>query len=222
MTKALKGKRAAPSSRALQVTAEANETEAQTMARLALSPSFQACAIAGKYLKQVAGELDVTAIYQGIGKQAAVVAAGDLLPAEAMLFNQAQSLQAIFTSLADRAALNAGQYLGATETYLRLALKAQAQCRATLETLAAIKYPQPTAFVRQQNIAVNQQVNNGSAAQQGPAAASARVRTEDSANLANELKVVTDEQGQRLDDGAAASAGGSDPAMATLDPRHRA
>jgi hypothetical protein len=34
-----------------------------------------------------------------------------------------------------------------------LALKAQSQCRATLETLAAIKNPQPVAFVRQANIA---------------------------------------------------------------------
>jgi hypothetical protein len=43
--------------------------------------------------------------------------------------------------------------MGACETYLRLALKAQSQCRATLETLAAIRNPQPVAFVRQANIA---------------------------------------------------------------------
>jgi hypothetical protein len=55
-----------------------------------------------------------------------------------------------------------GEYMNATETYLRLALKAQGQCRATLETLAVIKNPQPVAFVRQANIAHGpQQVNNG-------------------------------------------------------------
>ena len=50
--------------------------------------------------------------------------------------------------------------------YLRLALKAQSQCRATLATLAAVKNPQPVAFVRQANIAHGpQQVNNAAAAE---------------------------------------------------------
>jgi hypothetical protein len=35
------------------------------------------------------------------------------------------------------------EYLDATDRYLRLALKAQGQCRATLETLAAIKTRRP-------------------------------------------------------------------------------
>src|SRR5690606_26950893 len=48
--------------------------------------------------------------------------------------------------------------------YMRLALKAQSQCRTTLETLAAIKNP-PVVFAKQANIAHGpQQVNNGSAA----------------------------------------------------------
>jgi hypothetical protein len=46
------------------------------------------------------------------------------------------------------------------ETFLRLALKAQSQCRATLETLAAIKNP-PVVFAKQANISSgHQQVNN--------------------------------------------------------------
>ena len=44
---------------------------------------------------------------------------------------------------------------------MRMALKAQSQCRATLETLATIKNP-PAVFARQANIAQGpQQVNNG-------------------------------------------------------------
>jgi hypothetical protein len=44
---------------------------------------------------------------------------------------------------------------------MRLALRAQNQCRATLETLAAIKNP-PVVFAKQANIANGpQQVNNG-------------------------------------------------------------
>ena len=67
------------------------------------------------------------------------------------------------------AALNMGDHLGATETYMRLALKAQSQCRATLESLSEIRNPRSVAFVRQANIAAgHQQVNNGVAPAEGP------------------------------------------------------
>ena len=50
------------------------------------------------------------------------------------------------------------------ELALRLALKAQSQCRATLETLAAIKNP-PTVYAKQVNQTTGpQQINNGMAA----------------------------------------------------------
>jgi hypothetical protein len=62
-----------------------------------------------------------------------------------------------------RAMDNRQQDLGAFETYMRLALRAQSQCRATLETLAVVKNPPSVAFVEQANIANGgpQQVNNG-------------------------------------------------------------
>jgi hypothetical protein len=76
-----------------------------------------------------------------------------------MLIIQAHTLDAIFNTLARRA--NAAEYLPQFEAYLRLGLKAQGQCRATLETLAEIKYPKPVAFVQQANVANGpQQVNN--------------------------------------------------------------
>lgn len=86
----------------------------------------------------------------------------DLSRCEAMLFTQAHALQSIFMNMSRRSALNMGEHLKAMETYMRLALKAQAQCVRTLEVLAAIKNPQPVAFVKQANIAHGpQQVNNG-------------------------------------------------------------
>lgn len=85
---------------------------------------------------------------------------GGLSRAEAMLICQAHSLQAIFTNMAKRAALNFGEYLNAAETYMWLALKEQPQCRNTLETLAQINYPRHAAFIKQKNNAQNQQVNN--------------------------------------------------------------
>jgi hypothetical protein len=50
------------------------------------------------------------------------------------------------------AALNMKQYLDATDKFMRLALKAQSQCRTTVEALGELKNPQPVAFVKQANI----------------------------------------------------------------------
>jgi hypothetical protein len=53
-------------------------------------------------------------------------------------------------------------YLKQWEAVLRMALKAQNQCRMTLETLAMLKNPTPTVIARQANITTGpQQVNNG-------------------------------------------------------------
>jgi hypothetical protein len=72
------------------------------------------------------------------------------------------TLDTIFNELARRCQANVcGGYLDAAERYLRLALKAQSQCRANIETFAEIKNPKPLAFVQQANIASGpQQVNN--------------------------------------------------------------
>lgn len=99
----------------------------------------------------------------------AAVQGGDLKSAEAMLLGQAVALDAIFGEMARRAHLNMGQHLEAMEVYARLALRAQGQSRATLETLAAIKNP-PVVFTRQMNVTSGpQQVNNGAAPMPAPA-----------------------------------------------------
>ena len=73
-----------------------------------------------------------------------------------MLYCQAQALQAIFVS--DSGADQ--EWFSNSEAYMRMALKAQSQCRATVETLATIKNP-PVVFARQANIAQGpQQVND--------------------------------------------------------------
>jgi antirestriction protein ArdC len=110
---------------------------------------------------------------------------------------QATALDAIFNGLAKRAAANLDISLTAAETCLRLGLRAQAQCRATLQTLAEIKNPQPVAFVQQANIAHGpQQVNNGMSSTQ---AAVAHARARNSRKASNEL-LGTDHD-PRLDSG---------------------
>jgi hypothetical protein len=145
---------------------------------------------------------------------------GDLKKAETMLVAQAATLNAVFCELARRSALNMGEYLGAAETYMRLALKAQAQCRATLETLATIKNP-PVVFARQANInnGGQQQVNNGAAPASAPDPARA-------ANLpAAPTGLLERNDGERMDTGATCTASGADPHMEAVGavnrPAHR-
>lgn len=97
---------------------------------------------------------------------------------------------------------------------MRLALKAQSQCRTTLETLAVIKNP-PTsvAFVRQANIAHGaQQVNNGSTAE-APRARELEITP-------NKLLETSD--GKRLDVEAATQAVGANPHVEAVGKVNRA
>ena len=64
-----------------------------------------------------------------------------LLMVSRMLANQAITLDAIFTNMAQRAAANIGQYPEAVDHYMRHALKAQAGSRASLEALARLHQP---------------------------------------------------------------------------------
>jgi hypothetical protein len=69
------------------------------------------------------------------------VRTGDLSLLGDLYVAQALTLDGIFTEMARRAAVNMGQSLVPTEIYMRLALKAQAQSRATLDALAKLHQP---------------------------------------------------------------------------------
>jgi hypothetical protein len=144
------------------------------------------------------------------------VTAGNLSEMEAMLTAQAITLNTVFIEMARRASLNMGDYLPATETYLRLALKAQSQCRTTVEALAEIKNPRPMAFVRQANIAQGpQQVNN-----QIGSGADPRAHAGISANRSNGVLGVSD--GKRLESRAARAASGAHPKLGAVEVLHGA
>jgi hypothetical protein len=99
------------------------------IAELGLSSIFPNANTARAYAKATCGEIDLTESVGVMREKASAVQAGNLAELEATLTAQAVALDAIFNELARRAALNMGEYLNATETYLRLGLKAQAQCR---------------------------------------------------------------------------------------------
>jgi hypothetical protein len=175
----------------LRVKGEPDVGKSETLARVALRPSVRAGITVQTYSKQF-GELDLTALVDDLAAQNSSVSKGDMARSEAMLMSQAHTLEAIFHELARRAALNLGEYINAAEIYMRLALKAQSQCRATLETLAAIKNPSPVTFVRQANVAHGpQQVNNG------PTPADDPSRARESENQPSRL--LEQQDGERLD-----------------------
>lgn len=192
----------------LKISLSDGETPTQAMARVGLTPEFLSAAVLvdGKMM----GDVDVIEVVDELRRQTAALNSGDLTRAEDMLLAQAHTLDGLFAQLASRALRS--QQRDGLESYMRLALKAQNQARATLQTLAEMKVPRQVAFVRQANIGNQVQVNNGAASQ--PA------RTRKSKKAQNELLEV--EHGERLDARAASTAGGTDPAMATLETEHRA
>lgn len=136
---------------------------------------------------------------------------GDLTLAESMLMNQAIALQGMFADLASRAAVQGS--LQARQVLTQLALKAQANSRATLQTLVEAKNPRQVAFVKQTNVAQTQQVNNGPAT---PSPARAR-KTKTTPN-----KLIDEDTNgsTTLDGGATTRAGEPNlghPAMALVD-----
>lgn len=151
----------------------------------------------------------ITEMIDVLKQQTAAVHADDMSRAESMLISQAHTLDGLFAKLASKA-LDTG-HMDAMDRYMRLALKAQNQARATLQTLGEIKTPKQIAFVKQANIGNQVQVNNGSSP--------ARTRTRKNQKAPNELLEV--EHGERLDTRTAGSAGGADPAMATLEAEQR-
>ena len=193
-----------------------------------LIAEFAAAGVAGNASTLIAfaaptfGELSLTDCMLVLKDTATTVSSGDLSAAETMLTAQAFALNAIFGEMARRAGLNMAEYIDASERYMRLALKAQGQCRATLETLATIKNP-PVVFARQANInnGGQQQVNNGTAL---PTVAGGESSTRASAHAGKSQsapsKLLEASDVERLDTGAPSAAGAAHQnveALAALD-----
>jgi len=138
-----------------------DEDPAALIARTMLHPTPQAAFTLREYGK-AHGDLDLFALIEWLTELTSASDKGDLNHGETMLTAQACALDAIFHNLARRA-INA-EYMDNLDRYLRLALRAQSQCRSSLEALSAIKNPPVMGYVGQANSAHGpQQVNNASA-----------------------------------------------------------
>ena len=189
----------------LEVETPANVTHSEKLAELATDGALTAMT-----LQAYAGggaELGITELLAAMRKAGDEVVAGDMGRFERVLTHQFLTLDALFNNLAQRSGRQ--ETFKGIEVLMRLALKAQAQARATAETLSVIKNPMP--YIRQANIAHgHQQVNNG----QTPTGAG------NSQSEPN--KLLEADHGERLDIGAQAAAGRADQALETVGAVHRA
>jgi hypothetical protein len=117
---------------------ESKLKDARSTAKLAIHPGVNA-ALVIKEFAEVFGGLDAVEV----GELAAHLKDGmndnDLRECEAMLYSQAHALQAVFVDALLQ--VKKQGWFSTSEAYMRIGLKAQSQCRATLETLATIKNP---------------------------------------------------------------------------------
>ncbi len=193
----------------LQVTWREGETQDQATARVALTPEYHA-AHSIFQLNQITAfrEADITMLANRLDLQTQQLKDGDLGQAESMLASQAFTLDAMFHSLLRRAALNAGNEFGVVEKLTKLAINAQAQCRATLDSLSSMK--NPTVLMRQTNIAHgHQQVNNA------PVQEKEKYRAKSKSGLKN--KLLENASGERLDTGTPPETIRVDPDLETVD-----
>lgn len=138
-------------------------TEAETgknYAELLISPALAALRVLrAADNKTVMGEnIDLPSLVEILKEQADAIHRNDMKNVEAMLINQSVALQNLFARLSEKALF--ADYVTTFETMMKLALRAQNQCRATLQTLAEIKNP-PVVLAKQANVSAGpQQINN--------------------------------------------------------------
>jgi hypothetical protein len=184
------------------------EDHDQTIARARLHPIVRASTTMRHFDSELAKN-SAFSIAKELGRHVENVKAGDMSRAESILISQANTLDVIFNMLAARAGMNVGTHADAADRYLRMALKAQSQCRTTLEALAEIKMPKSATFIRQANIAEQQQVNNGNVTNGGSAPAHEK-------NLTQPNELLTEAPHAALDTRGTRTAGGADPQMAAV------
>ncbi len=150
--------------RTLQINAEPGKTQEAQVAEFTARGIVPMASVLTTYSKDTySDEVSLTDAYRELMRLSDASTGGDLAHVERLLSAQLLALNSVFAGLAHRSKSNSqAGYLGAADTYMRLALRAQAQCRQTAQTLFEMKNPRPVAFVQQANISNGpQQVNNG-------------------------------------------------------------
>ena len=168
----------------LRISKQEGKSAAFQLAEAAMNPVATNAHVAQRFASQGGPSvIGITEAMHVIEAAPARVRANDLSDLESMLTGQAIALNVMFNEFARRASQNMGTHLEATETYMRLALKTQAQARHTSETLGALKNP-PIVYAKQANFAgANQQVINHPTPHTGEGTVSNELGTQDAIDM---------------------------------------
>lgn len=104
--------------------------------------------------------LDLGTIAIELAASARRLIEGNTREIEMTLLSQAQTLNVLFHRMLTQ--ISSMEMVNQIQVFADIALRAQNQSRKTLAVLADLKHPRRATFIRQQNNAINQQVNNGS------------------------------------------------------------
>jgi len=152
-----------------EISKEELAERSKTAAELYANPSINASSLItaikkkgniGSIFNQVSDEkgLQVEHILEKVVDANDKVLAGDMEELESILINQARALDAVFYQYMGKTL--SAEYIQQMQSFSQIALKAQNQCRNTLATLAEIKNPTKPTFIKNQNNAAIQQINN--------------------------------------------------------------
>ena len=127
----------------------------------------------------------------------------NLEPLEKMLIGQMHVLHNMFNKAVNH--WNSAQYMPQYQGYGAVALKAQNLCCMTAATLADMRNPSRTTFIK--NTAQNQQINMGESS------------PKNSGKFSNEL--LSEESHETMDTGGTGKAGGTDKELAAVEKGRR-
>lgn len=182
------------------------ETTAETTGRSVADPAISSGLMARTFQDHVPGTKDVNANIAEVRRITEAVKRGDLSGLEGMLVGQAIALQTIAANYAQRAQLQKNQRN--LEAFMGMALKAQAQSRATVQALVDLKFPRQVVFAKNVSNVNNgqQQINN-------------QARAEETESAQN--KVFEGNDGQWMDPRTPGTAGNAYPQLAAVGEGHR-
>ncbi|WP_321327000.1 hypothetical protein [uncultured Parasphingorhabdus sp.] len=121
----------------LKIERQPGKTDSRLLTEVAMRPMIRNGFIVGNLGgKHFSGKQpDLTDTVEIMAQACEKVRANDLSDQRDILTSQAMALDAVFTIMVSRAENNLKDHFSAAERFMRLGLKAQAQCRTTIETL---------------------------------------------------------------------------------------
>lgn len=197
-----------------QVTKDGKpETPAEACGRSVIDPAISAGLMSHRYTNHMPSDVSLNASIDEVRRITEAVKGGDLSDLEGMLVAQAIALQTMSANFASRANQQASQRN--LEAFYGMALKTQAQSRATIQALVELKFPRQVVYSKNANINNGQQqINNGAPLPDTARAQADKAKTPQS-------KILENGDDEWMDTRAPRTAVPAYPHLATVGESHR-